>query len=268
MILGFLPRDVIEAMLAGHCVMLHELMTANVRTDLRDDADPTRRGPRSNVVGLNKAFNDNLDRLERHRKRSAEGSRDASAAPMEPTPEAAGSPPQPGAAPREPRLMEQGPMEQGQMEQGQMEQGQMEQGQMEQGPMEQGPMEPRQMERGPNRAARRQAARAEVRSVALASRAGSKCAPSALAKSAPGPSAAAAINGRRSPSPQAVADCKANPEAMAALQAGDPAGFARAMGIEHPSEAFLAAARTEGSPFDLHASGPWTTGALAHAPNA
>jgi len=31
MILGFLPRDVIEAMLAGHCVMLHEAMTATVR---------------------------------------------------------------------------------------------------------------------------------------------------------------------------------------------------------------------------------------------
>jgi hypothetical protein len=26
MIMGFLPRDVIEVMLAGHCVMLHEVM--------------------------------------------------------------------------------------------------------------------------------------------------------------------------------------------------------------------------------------------------
>ncbi len=60
-----------------------------------------------------------------------------------------------------------------------------------------------------------------------------------------------------SPPPEAVAACRANPEALAALQSGDPTGFARAMGIEHPCEAFLAAANTKGSPFDPQASGPW-----------
>jgi hypothetical protein len=40
----------------------------------------------------------------------------------------------------------------------------------------------------------------------------------------------------------------ANPAAMAALEANDPAAFARALGIE-PSEEFLAIAAAEGSPF-------------------
>ncbi len=98
MILGFLPRDVVEAMLAGHCVMLHEVMTANVRTTSRSDAEPTRRNRGGNLVGLNKAFNDNLDRLESYRQRPDEGSRDASKArPPEPdaTPDNAGPPDMP-----------------------------------------------------------------------------------------------------------------------------------------------------------------------------
>ena len=99
MILGFLPRDVIEAMLAGHCVMLHEVMTAKARTSLRGDTDPSRRGPRSNIVGLNKAFNDNLDRLERYQQRPAEGTRDA---PETQSPTAPAPPPTATTEPRQP----------------------------------------------------------------------------------------------------------------------------------------------------------------------
>ena len=54
-------------------------------------------------------------------------------------------------------------------------------------------------------------------------------------------------------------------EAVAALHSGDAAGFARAMGIEHPSEAFLQAANAKGSPFDPEASGPWQSGPIAAA---
>ena len=43
MILGFLPRDVIEALLAGHCVMLHETMLAGVHDTLLGEADAMRR---------------------------------------------------------------------------------------------------------------------------------------------------------------------------------------------------------------------------------
>ena len=47
------------------------------------------------------------------------------------------------------------------------------------------------------------------------------------------------------PSAEAIATCRSNPAAMAALDAGDPAAFARALGIE-PNEAFLAAATRPG----------------------
>ena len=46
---------------------------------------------------------------------------------------------------------------------------------------------------------------------------------------------------RYRPSPERLAACRANPVAMAALDFGDHAAFARAMGIE-PSEAYLEAA--------------------------
>ena len=65
------------------------------------------------------------------------------------------------------------------------------------------------------------------------------------------------------PTQEAVAKCRANPEAMTALAAGDPARFARALGVVTPGEAFLAAAKSPGSPFDPQASGPWPTGKLA-----
>jgi hypothetical protein len=227
MILGFLPRDVIEAMLAGHCVMLHEIMTANVRTSLRGDAGPMRRRPHSNLAGLNKAFNDNLDRLERYRQRPAEGSRDAPETPSPTTPDIAGPPPTEPIEPQPP-----------------------------------GPVAQRL-----NRAARRQAARAGIRAAAVASRGAPKPSLVTPAQTRPLPDTArtAALY---TPSPEAVSVCKANSEAMAALQSGDPAGFARAIGIEHPCEAFLTAANIKGSPFDPQSSGPWPAGAVAPAAKA
>src|ERR1700722_17172276 len=64
MIMGFSPRDAIEVLLAGHCVMLHKVMTADVHDSLCGEAAGNRRS----VIALNKAFNDNLDRLERYRQ--------------------------------------------------------------------------------------------------------------------------------------------------------------------------------------------------------
>jgi DNA-binding FadR family transcriptional regulator len=57
------------------------------------------------------------------------------------------------------------------------------------------------------------------------------------------------------PSAAAIAACRANPEAMAALDAGDPERFARAMGLDAPSDAYLAAAGAEGSVFDRRVVG-------------
>jgi hypothetical protein len=134
MTLGFQPRDVIEAMLAGHCVMLHEIMTATVRTALSSDADTARRDADGSVIRLNKAFNDSLDRLRRYQQRVADGSRDAPKAEQSATPRPVAASTRPAA---DAILSPQ----------------------------------PGQMAPAGNRAARRQAARADVRAAAAASRA-------------------------------------------------------------------------------------------------
>jgi hypothetical protein len=71
-ILAFLPTDVIEAMIAGHCVMFHEMIVDSVQTTLRGEADATRRATRSSIVAMDKAFGNNLIRLRQHRARLAE----------------------------------------------------------------------------------------------------------------------------------------------------------------------------------------------------
>src|SRR3984957_16738898 len=76
MIMGFLPRDVIEAILAGRCVMFHEMMTDSVRDTMRGEVDSTRRATRGTIAAMDKAFGANLTRLEHYRSRPAEGSRD------------------------------------------------------------------------------------------------------------------------------------------------------------------------------------------------
>jgi hypothetical protein len=64
------------------------------------------------------------------------------------------------------------------------------------------------------------------------------------------PASVAGTAGLFHPSPEAIAACRANPEAMAALDAGDPERFARAMGVDQPGEAYLAAAAGKGGVFD------------------
>lgn len=185
LIMGFQPRDVIEVMLAGHCVMVHEVMTVDVHASLRDE----KRRP---VVALNKAFNDNLDRLERYRQRPAEARHE---------PPVADAPAEPAGKPVA-ALM--------------------------------------------NRAARRQAARDEKRATAAAARRAGPVKP----QTADQPNASG-------PAREVVAKCQANQEAMTALATGDPAGFARALGVDTPGNAFLSAAKSPGSPFDPGSKGPW-----------
>jgi hypothetical protein len=56
-------------------------------------------------------------------------------------------------------------------------------------------------------------------------------------------------------SPETIAACRANPEAMEALEAGDVERFARAMGVDMPTEAYLAAAASQGIVQDREAAG-------------
>ena len=77
MILGLLPRDVIEAMLAGQAVMLHAVMTDSIHSTLRGEVDTMCRGTRANIVALNKAIDMNIDKLEQYHARPSEGTREA-----------------------------------------------------------------------------------------------------------------------------------------------------------------------------------------------
>jgi hypothetical protein len=158
MIMGFLPRDAIEAVLAGHCVMFHEVMTDSIRDTLRGEMDSYRRATRNNIVALDKCFGNNLERLERYQARPAQGRRD-----------------EPDALPVDAI-----------------------------GEVEITERTPRPEPQSPPRAAKK---------------------PPTF-----------------QPSPEAIAACRANQAAMIALQSGDHAAFARAMGIDEPSAAYLAAA--------------------------
>jgi hypothetical protein len=59
-------------MLAGHCVIFHELIVDAVRTTFRAETDTARRASRGGVVAMDKAFGNNLTRLERYRARQEE----------------------------------------------------------------------------------------------------------------------------------------------------------------------------------------------------
>jgi hypothetical protein len=225
LIMGFRPRDVTELMLAGHCMMFHEVLTADVRASLCDET-ATKRRP---LVALNKAFNDNLDRLESYRQRHAEAPGDAPEAPTPADAPAASAEPTASAEP------------------------------------EVKPAAPEM-----NRAARRQAVRAQKRAAAAAFRAVQRRA-GPIRPAEPqcvSPQSAQKPDGTivAPPLREAIAKCQANPEAMTALVAGDPARFARALGIDTPGEAFLAAAKTSGSPFDPQSNGPWPTGSATAIP--
>jgi hypothetical protein len=228
MILGFRPRDVIEAMLAGHCVMFHEVIVDSVHDTLRGELDTLRRGTRSNLVAMNKSFAGNLALLERYQMRPSEGSRDAAeglaAEARTNTPEASQAP---VAAAAEPASSAAAPISVAMP----------------------GPavaVETSRVAPIATRSATPQSANFQTPTPGLQP----VPAQTASARTA---QAAAAPSG---PSAMALAAFHANPEAAAALEAGDPFRFARAMGIE-PSEEFLAAAAEPGSPFDRHAAGPW-----------
>jgi hypothetical protein len=209
MIMSFLPRDAIEAMLAGHCVMFHELITDSIRETLRGELDSTRRATRSTIVAMDKAFGNNLTRLERYQARPSEGRRDA------PEVEARGGM---DMADRTPRPATQAP--------------------------------------DPEPAVPVQTSQAEPRDVPAQTEADSLAVRH--------PDATLLFH----PSPEVIAACRANPEAMAALEAGDPEAFARAMGLDMPNEESLAAATCTGTLLERQALGLWAADRAASNPAA
>jgi hypothetical protein len=143
-VLDLRPRDSIEALLAGHCMMYHELIVDSVRHTLRGEVDTISDDTRD-IAALDRIFGENLAVLERYLTRPSEGVREATTD---------------------------------------------------------------QRTTGQN------------------------------AEPAP-----------YVPSAEAIERCYTNPEAIAALEAGDAAGFARALGFE-PTEAYMSAASKPGGRFD------------------
>jgi hypothetical protein len=74
--MAFQPEDVIEAMIASHCVMFHELIVDSLHDTLIGEDPASRRPARSNIVAMDKAFGNNLARLEAYRTRRVEASHD------------------------------------------------------------------------------------------------------------------------------------------------------------------------------------------------
>ncbi len=76
-ILAFMPSDAVEAMLASHCVMFHEMIVDSVSDTLRGEVDTARRGTRNVIVAMDKSFGANFDRLVRYRNNQAEDAPEA-----------------------------------------------------------------------------------------------------------------------------------------------------------------------------------------------
>jgi hypothetical protein len=69
----FHPGDAVEAMIAGHCVIFHELIVDNLPGTFRGAEQGTeRRAMPGDLLAMDRAFGANLTRLERYRTRQAE----------------------------------------------------------------------------------------------------------------------------------------------------------------------------------------------------
>src|SRR5579864_1472260 len=80
-ILDLAPRGVIEVMLAGHAVMFHAVITDSVSNTLRGEIDKMRRATRANIVAMERAFHQNLDKLKEYQTRRSEVAGEAESAP-------------------------------------------------------------------------------------------------------------------------------------------------------------------------------------------
>jgi hypothetical protein len=65
-ILAFLPGTVLEAMLAGHCVMFHGMIVDSALTTLCGEDQAKRGATRRLIIAMDKSFGTNLARLERY----------------------------------------------------------------------------------------------------------------------------------------------------------------------------------------------------------
>lgn len=77
-VMAFLPRDALETMVAGQCVMFDHLLRDATRDLLRSEAEPVKRRIRSQVTALGRSF---LKHLEELRGLQARRGQQAAASP-------------------------------------------------------------------------------------------------------------------------------------------------------------------------------------------
>jgi hypothetical protein len=225
-IMGFMPRDVAEVTIAGHCVMFHELMTDSVRLTLRGETGPMRRATRSSIVAMDNAFGKNLERLEHYQTRNAEGSRDAAEVPraerelVDRLARHAAARKQAVPVPSEKTPVGDPPVADTPV--GDPPVGNPPVGNP---PVGNPPV-------GDTSTPREPEADGQIEEDFEVS-----AEPASFSSS------------------DGIAMCLGNQEAMDALNAGDAEGFAKAMGVEAPSEAYLAAAAAKSGPFQRQAPG-------------
>jgi hypothetical protein len=71
-VMAFLPRDALETMVAGQCLMLHHLSRDGTRDLLRGQPEMTRLRTRSQLIGIGRLFLKNLEQLIRLQARPIE----------------------------------------------------------------------------------------------------------------------------------------------------------------------------------------------------
>jgi hypothetical protein len=284
-VLAFRPRDAIEAMLASRCVMFHELSLDSARRTLKGEEDSTHRSTRGNLVALDRAFGANLTRLLRYRDLNPEIQFDDLASHTAFRQVAAPVPHTDAATAESPGDISPGDISPGDVGPGDVGPGDVGPGDVGPGDVGPGdvgsgdadtvpasatetvPAPPAAAKTVPSPPAASEIAApayppAYPTEAAAARDAGPSAAPILMqyrndhttdplppwALPAPGPGVRAPEVADFPVSSESIAACMANPAAMAALKANDPAAFARALGIE-PSEEFLAAAASKTSPF-------------------
>jgi hypothetical protein len=203
------PGDLIEAALAGHAVMFHEVMIDAVRGLLRGEPVEMRRGTRGSIVSLDKSFQGNLGRLRQYQSRSPEAAGIAARpSPEPPAPEA------PAAKAAVPETLS--------------------------------PETPAPKTPSPETPAQTVEKTSEppppdqVYPIQPAAEPSPFATPSRPDPAPPAVEIDAEYAFPPDLPPEIVALCRANPEAMAALRTRDVERFAAAMGVDMPTEADLA----------------------------
>jgi hypothetical protein len=273
MILDLHPRDAAEAMLAGQCVMFNAVIADSARDTLRGEVDAMRRATRSQLVAMNNSFCGNLDRLERYHGRPPQGLRHgAEASTADPATDTQRPRAEDPVRPIAPKASDStdAPAREPQIGAGASAalvgagQSHAQRASETRPNGTRVPVVTLLADLAPVKGSRingdRETANPPSGPRTVGAPAGVSIPPQATpAASEEQVSPPMYLQEEAldfSPSAETIAACRANPEAVAAIETGDPARFARAMGVDVPGVDYLNAAAAPGSPFNTRGSAP------------